>query len=200
MTLRCATECLNCNDCINDLQNYSILASRIADTDGHGVGDDVMIDLMLLVWLVASFCVSTKRHLLSWRFCSHLMPIYGNISQYMCSHNANRCSCHLIFIAFGRSNMLRKLFGIFSIFDALYSCGGVVWNAVMFATKFIVFKVPPTGSGLFGTKLVMRELLTHELRAFEHTSLAISSHYLQIHCLYHRKNIYSNSSVVYDSG
>ena len=49
MTLRCATECLNCNDCINDLQNYSILASRIADTDGHGVGDDVMIDLMSLV-------------------------------------------------------------------------------------------------------------------------------------------------------
>ena len=43
------TECLNFNDCINDLQKRSILASRISDTDGHGVGVDVMIDLMLLI-------------------------------------------------------------------------------------------------------------------------------------------------------
>ena len=70
----------------------------------------------------------------------------------------------------------------------------------MFATKFIVFKVPPTGPGLFGTKLEMRELLTHELRAFLQASLAKSSHYLQIYCLFHTENVYSNIILVYDSG
>ena len=70
----------------------------------------------------------------------------------------------------------------------------------MFAATFILFKVPPTGPGLFETKLEMREFLTHELRAFLQASLAKSSHYLQIHCLFHTKNVYSNIILVYNSG
>ena len=118
----------------------------------------------------------------------------------MCSRNPNRHLCHLIFIALARLKMSVKLFGISAIFDALLSCGGLVWNAVMFATKLVVFKIPPSGSGLFGTKLVMRELLTNGLRAFVQVSLAKRSHYLQIQCLIHKRKIYPICSLVYDSG
>ena len=62
----------------------------------------------------------------------------------MCNHNANRYSCHLIFIALEILKKSKRLFGISAIFDALLSCGGFVWNAVIFATKFVVFEVPLT--------------------------------------------------------
>ena len=53
--------------------------------------------------------------------------------------------------ALGRLKISGKLFGIFAIIDALHLSGGVVRRAVMFATKFVVFEVPHTGSGLLGT-------------------------------------------------
>ena len=94
--------------------------------------------------------------------------------------------------ALGRLKTSRKLFGIFAIIDALLLSGGVVRKAVMFAKKFFVFEVPHTVSGLFGRNLAMRELLTNELQAFVQASFTKSSFHLQIHCIFYKKNIYSN--------
>ena len=93
-----------------------------------------------------------------------------------------------------------KIICISAILYALLSCDGLACNTVMFPTKSTVFQILPTGSGLFETKLVLRELLTNGLRAFVPLSLIKSSHYLRIHCLFHKKKIHLICSLVYDSG
>ena len=81
------------------------------------------------VSMIAGILLCPRKDISQTEGSVHIWCMY----QYMCSHNVNSYSCHLIFIVLGRLILLRKLFGISAIFHALLSYGGVIWNVVMFA-------------------------------------------------------------------